>query len=182
MNITQIEISSLKCALWRSTYILKPDLEVLARSMEQHGWLMPLVVNKNDLTVIDGNYRLQIALAKKEFQHKFGTACPVVLVEATDEEAQLLHLQLNRGRGTLMAKGVSHIVKKLLRSKRFSEKELKQSLAMRGDEFDLLIDGTLLKTKKINEHKYSQAWIPVEAPASTTEIASFIERPPNEDR
>jgi ParB-like chromosome segregation protein Spo0J len=182
LTIDWVELDSLKLAPWRSTYVLKPDLEVIARSMFDHGWLAPLLVNKTDMNVVDGNYRLQIALSKKDFQNQYGTKAPVVFVETDDCGAQLLHLQLNRGRGSLTAKGVSRIVRTLLRSRKLSEKELKQTLAMRSDEFDLLIDGTLLKSKKISEHKYSQAWIPIEAPAETTEIEAVLERPPNADR
>jgi len=55
-------------------------------------------------------------------------------------------------------------------------------LAMSSDEVDIMMDGTLIKSRKIAEHKYSRAWVPVEAPASATESSAVIERPPNPDR
>jgi hypothetical protein len=54
-------------------------------------------------------------------------------------------------------------------------------LSMHNDEMDMMVDGTLLKDKKTAEHKYSSAWVPIEAPASVKDQAIMIERPPNSD-
>jgi hypothetical protein len=53
---------------------------------------------------------------------------------------------------------------------------------MKSDELQLLIDGSLLKQRKISQHTYSRAWVPVEADAKITEIQMSIEKPPNADR
>jgi hypothetical protein len=53
---------------------------------------------------------------------------------------------------------------------------------MSNDEVDLLFDGGLLKSRKVKDHVYSKAWIPIEAPAGTTSATINIERPPNADR
>jgi hypothetical protein len=42
-----------------------------------------------------------------------------------------------------------------------------------------LIDGTLIKKRKVKEHVYSRAWIPVE---STGGEDLHIERPPTRDK
>ena len=53
---------------------------------------------------------------------------------------------------------------------------------MRHDEFHLMLDGSLLKHRKVSEHNYSRAWVPVEADPKATELQVAIERPPNADR
>jgi len=39
-----------------------------------------------------------------------------------------------------------------------------------------------LKGKKLSEHTYSRAWVPIEAPAGSSPQSVKIERPPNADR
>ena len=34
---------------------------------------------------------------------------------------------------------------------------------MTYDEFDVLLDGTLIKMRKIKQHTYSPAWVPIES-------------------
>jgi hypothetical protein len=63
---------------------------------------------------------------------------------------------------------------------------------MTSEEFDLLREPDLLISKKVKEHTYSRAWVPIEAPPVGTVIAARevnpvspniqIERPPNADR
>ena len=52
------------------------------------------------------------------------------------------------------------------------------TLSMTKDEFQVLLDGSLVKMRKISEHSYSKAWVPIEADAD--ERPQF-ERPPNKD-
>lgn len=182
MEIEWVEGSLLKECPWRSVYCLKPDLEVLSKSLDEYGWLQPVIVQKSTSVIIDGNYRWQIAANLKTFPTRYGNKVPVVWVDCDDVDAQLMHLRVNRGRGNVFAKQMSRVLKSVIRSRKYTEKELKQKLMMRTDELDLLLDGTLVKTRKISGHKYSAAWVPVEAPASLTATAASIERPPNADR
>jgi hypothetical protein len=99
-----------------------------------------------------------------------------------DIDAMLLHLQLNRGRGQVMAKNMSRLIRDMLRSGQYEENDLRYKLVMKADEMDLMVDGSLIKMRKVPSHQYSKAWVPVEAPAKATEVLNFIERPPNADR
>jgi hypothetical protein len=45
-----------------------------------------------------------------------------------------------------------------------------------------MLAGGLLKQRKIPQHTYSRAWVPVEAPSADKLNAVSIERPPNPDR
>jgi hypothetical protein len=53
---------------------------------------------------------------------------------------------------------------------------------MRSEELSLMLDGDLIKTRKISEHNYARAWVPIEAPSNKSEDIVLIERPPNYDR
>jgi hypothetical protein len=50
---------------------------------------------------------------------------------------------------------------------------------MSEDEFDIFEEGTLIKKRKVKQHDYNQAWIPIES--SATEDFN-IERPPTPDK
>jgi hypothetical protein len=54
---------------------------------------------------------------------------------------------------------------------------------MKGDELELMMDGSMIKHRKVPNHRYSRAWVPIEAPAGTVDKKSAdIESPPNPDR
>lgn len=82
----------------------------------------------------------------------------------------------------MVAKKVSSIVKKLSVSGKYGSKEFNDLLCMKTDELDLMLTSNLLKARKINEHTYSRAWVPVEAPSGAEYDNFEIERPPNPDR
>jgi hypothetical protein len=97
-------------------------------------------------------------------------------------DARLLHIGLNRARSSVVAKPMSSIIRSIILSKKYTAKDLDRMLSIKKDEFDLMMDGTLLKHRKVSEHKYSRAWVPVEAPAGTLDRGIEIESPPNADR
>lgn len=176
-----VDPSSLVEGDWRCTYILKPDVEVLYRSLEDYGWLQPLVVQKRTRAIIDGHYRWEVSSNIKKLNKDTKGLVPVLFVDCDDIDAMLMHLRLNRGRGDVLTKKMSRIVQFVLASKKYDEKDIKFLFNMHADELDVMVDGTLLKHKKIADHKYSAAWVPIEAPATVKDQALIIERPPNKD-
>lgn len=176
-----VKIDTLSLGPWRSSYLLKPDLEVLARSMADYGWLQPIIVQKSTGMIIDGNLRWEVAQSSKPVVKKVNGHVPIVEVDCGALEASFMHIRLNRAKGVSAVKRVSKVMRDLIMSGSLSEADLKKKMAMSNDEVDVMLDGTLLKHRKIEDHKYSQAWVPVEAPAAS-DPTSMIERPPNEDR
>lgn len=180
-NMEWVDPSSLVEGDWRCTYLLKPDVEVLYRSLEEYGWLQPLVVQKKTRAIIDGHYRWEVASNIKKLKKSTRGLIPVIFVDCEDIDAMLMHLRLNRSRGDVLTKKMSRIIQFVLSSRKYSEQDIKFLFNMHADELDVMVDGTLLKHKKIADHKYSAAWVPIEAPASVKEQAVIIERPPNKD-
>jgi len=182
VKIEFVDIEKLVKPEWHATYIVRPDLLVLSTSLFQHGFLAPIVVQKNTNIIIDGCQRWMLSKEIVELNKKNNNLVPVVFVDCDSLEAMMMHLQLNRGRGNLLAHKVSSIVRDLFNSGKYTEKDFDRLLTMKHDELDVLFDGTIIKQKKISEHKYSRAWVPVEAPAGTVNAVPVIERPPNKDR
>ena len=182
-EIKMIAGGSLKPAPYRATFILKPDQRVLTESMLKYGFLSPIIVQKKSMTIIDGHERHMIAANEDTIVKKLKGHVPVNLVDCDDIDAMLLHVQINRGRGSVYAKSLSSLFKTVVRSGKYNKQDLRRILSMSADEIDLLFDGGLIKTRKLNDHVYSRAWIPVEAPSGKSTTDTFtIERPPNADR
>jgi ParB-like chromosome segregation protein Spo0J len=181
-KIDYVPFAELNIAPFKATYILRPDLLTLSKSLVDFGFMLPIVVQKETNIVIDGNERVSLAKINKYVKKAVGNLCPVIYVECDTLEAQMMHLRLNRSRGNLLAKPTSGIIRNLVKSKKYSKEDLEEFLQMKHDEFYLLLDGSLLKHRKVSEHSYSRAWVPVEADPKATDSSISIERPPNSDR
>lgn len=182
MNIEMVEIGSLVEAPWRTTYVLKPDQKVLSGSLLDYGWLSPLIAQKGTGKIIDGHERWLIAGDEKQIMRRDRGRVPVTWVDCDDIEAMIMHIRLNRGRGAIQAKKLSTVFKQITRSGKYDKAELKKMFTMSNDEMDLLYDGGLIKTRKLDQHVYSRAWVPIEAPKGAVAPAMSIEKPPNADR
>jgi hypothetical protein len=182
MNYELVEVDNLNVPEYKTTYILRPDLLTLAASLETNGFIIPLVVHRQTMDVIDGSERMLLARNQKTIRAKCGGMAPVVYVDCDKYDAMMLHIQLNRGRGSVLAKPMSKVIKNLIFSGKESRESLNRSLCVKREEFDLMIDSNVIKHRKITEHKYSRAWVPVEAPSGTISSMPTMETPPNEDR
>ena len=160
-------------APWRSTYIVTPDLKALEESIRDNGIVYPLVVQKDTSYIIDGFARWLIA-------QKHGMKFEINWRSLDEVDAMVLHVQLNRARGAVVAKDLSNLIQRVLRSKKYEYDEVRELLGMTVDEFDVMADGSLVKRKRAKQHKYSRAWVPVE----TSGLAERpdIERPKTPDR
>jgi len=183
MKIEMVPITELRVPSWNATHILRPDLLVLAESMATDGMLSPFIVQRSGGNVIDGSQRLKLILGNKHFEEMFAEV-PVVWKDVSDTKAMIMHVQLNRGRGSILAKALSSIVRTLKRSRALDVADFGKKFCMKGDELELMLDGTILKHRKVANHRYSRAWVPVEAPPGTVESETVVraEAPPNADR
>ncbi len=188
MEIEQVQCESLNIPDWHATYILKPDLLVLARTIAEHGILSPLVVQREGANVIDGGQRLRLIRESGPLYEECGGQVPVVWVDCDNTEAMILHIQLNRGRGAMVAHKLSKLIKTFKRVMRMTDAEYSDLFNMKFDELELMLDGSIIKHRKVANHNYSRAWVPVEAPPGTTDSdlamrhKVAIEKPPNPDR
>ena len=93
LNLTQISIGRLKPSPYNPRLMPQAAMGKLTRSIREFGFVEPLVVRKQDHSVIGGHQRLEAAKAlgmKK---------VPVVYVDITEVQAKALNLALNRIQG-----------------------------------------------------------------------------------
>jgi hypothetical protein len=180
--VNTVPISELKPAPWATSHVLRPDERLLISSLIEYGWIVPLVVQKDTMVVLDGNQRLRLALHDKKVSTVVSTDVPVVFVECDDIDAMIVHVRLNRGRGMVVAKRMSTLIQEMLIAGKYDESEIMKKFVMTSDEFDVLADGIYLKSKAVSQHRYSFAWVPIEAPKPGDVVSGMSsERPLNPD-
>lgn len=176
MKVRYVETENVRPAPWKATYIFRPDLKTLQKNIESVGVLYPALVRDEDSTIIDGHARWLVAQNDKELKKKF----PVLYVDCTEAEAMILHVQINRARGQIIAKDLSDLINLLIDDGEFDEEEIRLAFDMSIDEFEVLVDGSLVKRKNLKEHKYNKSWVPVESKSDPAPIV--VERPKTPDR
>jgi ParB-like chromosome segregation protein Spo0J len=181
MKIESVKPARLTPAPWRATHVLKPDLKILSDSISDYGLLSPLIVQKSSGLVIDGYHRLIAISSSKSLTKSYGDGVPCVLVNVDDIDAMVMHVRVNRPKGSIVAKHMSSIVKQIYQSRKYTIEQIDELFNMNVTESELMLDGSLIKMRKIKEHVYSPAWVPIEAPSGAQESV-VLERPPNDDR
>ena len=161
--------------------MLKPDLKLLIESLHQYGLIQPIVVRKQNNQIIDGHHRFIALQSDKSLLAADKGKVPVVMIDCSEIQAMLMHISLNRAKGDIVLHHLSRLVKQIKQSGVLNLYEMEQALGMTSMELDALLDGPLIKSRKVSEHQYSKAWIPVEAKTAPDSYMSF-EKPPNPDR
>ncbi len=182
LNIKYVKAGDLKIPEWKATHILRPDLLVLSASLMEFGFIEPIHIRASTKEVIDGNERLRLTLGVSRITDSHGDMIPVIEHDCDALEAMMMHVRLNRGRGILVAKKISNIIIKLRNSGRYDRHDFDSLLCMKTDELEVMLEASIIKSRKIPEHTYSRAWVPIEAPAGTVDNGHVTERPPNQDR
>lgn len=182
MKITDVQNKILKIPSWGATSILRPEKMLLRTSMLEYGWLQPIVVKSSDDTIIDGYQRYLISIEEEKFVKKYGYMVPVIYQNIDEVEAIIMHIRLNRSRGSVNSYALSRAVKRIISSGKYEENDLSNLFLMHGDEIDLLLSDGLLKKKNWKKYEYSRAWVPIEVAKPVADNDVGIERPPNKDR
>lgn len=182
LSIDYIHADELSPPRWRATHTIRPNLLVISSSLQMYGFIQPIHVMADKKTIIDGTERVMLTRSVKKIIEKTGGLVPVIAHDIDEYQAMMMHLQLNRGNGNEVAKRVSNIVRKLHISGKYSQKDFDSILCMKQTELELMLDGSIFKSRKIADHNYSRAWVPVEAPPGTVDSGPLIEKPPNADR
>lgn len=181
-KITYISVADLVSPKWKATHTLRPNLLSISSSLQMYGFIQPIHVMGDMKTIIDGSERMNLVSSIKTLQKSIGSTIPALVHDISENEAMMMHLQMNRANGNLVAQKMSRIVKRLYTSGSYKEKDFDDILCMKRNELELMLDGSIFKSRKISDHNYSRAWVPVEAPPGTIDNQPIIERPPNPDR
>lgn len=183
MKIENVNVANLKPADWSTTHILTPDLKLLVKSMQDFGWICPIVARSEDGTIIDGFSRWHLASTDKVILARDRGIVPVHWVACSELTAKIMHIRMNRARGSIAVQRLAKMIQSIIDSGEADESQLASILSMTLEEVYTLSQPALIKARKLSEHVYSSAWVPVEVPSSssTTVVDMEFERPPTPD-
>jgi hypothetical protein len=183
INIEYVEPSVLSVPEWRATYVLRPEMLVISASLSQFGFIEPIHARLSTGEIINGSERYLLATNIPAILEKTNGKIPVVFHDVDKIDAMMMHIRLNRGHSHVLSPKVSEIVRTVKRSGKYGISIFQDMLCMRSEELSLMLDGSLFKVRKIKEHNYARAWVPIEAPSGSAPTEALaIERPPNPDR
>jgi hypothetical protein len=90
LKIEPVKVQDLVLPEWNPRYMSTQDMEALKRSIQEFGFVEPIVVNKPTMEVLGGNQRAKAAI-------ELGvTEVPAVFVSLPPEKAKALNLALNK--------------------------------------------------------------------------------------
>ena len=89
MELKNVEVKKLKLATYNPRRITERELKKLVTSIEENGFIQPIVVNK-DLTIIGGHQRIKAAK-----QLNIDTV-PAIVLDVDKQKEKELNLVLNK--------------------------------------------------------------------------------------
>lgn len=182
IKISYVDFDKLKIPSWKCTYTLRPELIAISCSLLEFGFIQPIHARIKTGEIIDGSERFKLAASIEQIADICEHRIPVVYHDLDLIDSMLLHVRLNRGHSMVINEKLSGIVKQVILSRKYTDKDIRTYLSMGNDEFSVLSDGSLIKHRNLKEHNYAKAWVPIEAPASKSDSVMTFESPPNKDR
>lgn len=169
-NIHWLPTRTLKPNLYNPNVVFTPELRLLEYSLLECSWLQPIIVNVNRL-IIDGFHRWKLSTESAAIRDRWFEEVPCVIFDINDAEAMMLTVRINRAKGTHVAVRLSDVVQELHNDLGISIDEIMRGCGMGRNEVELLLAGTLLKSRNLENYKYSKAWVPIETRHAAKEDA-----------
>jgi len=159
-SVVWVDADLLKANDYNPNYVFSKEFNLLEFSILKSGWIQPILVTQ-DYTIIDGFHRATLAKTSKKVRELTNGKVPVVIMDLTEPERKLLTVRINRAKGSHVAVKMSDLIKSLVREHGLGIDYIVESIGATKEEIELLLMDDVFKKLKIDEHKYSNAWIPV---------------------
>jgi ParB-like chromosome segregation protein Spo0J len=159
-NIQWINADKIKANNYNPNHVFKQEMQLLALSIQQDGWLQPLLINK-DYTLIDGYHRLTLLKTNPQISQKTNNKAPCIKLNLTPTQCKLMTIRINRAKGTHTAYKMSEVIHQLHHTDKLPIKTIAQQIGATTDEIKLLLQDNIFTYMKFDEtSKYNQAWTP----------------------
>jgi ParB-like chromosome segregation protein Spo0J len=158
-NVTWVDAKLLRANDYNPNVVFKQELKLLEHSIIKNGWIQPILVTQ-DYVIIDGFHRWSLALKSEIVPKLTNGKVPVVIMNLTEPERMMLTIRINRAKGAHIAVKMSDIIKQLVRDYGLTLDEIAKEIGATKAEIEVLMMDDVFKKLKIDEHEYSNAWIP----------------------
>jgi len=158
-NIQWIDANELEANDYNPNVVFSPELRSLERNILAIGWVQPVIASTSKI-IIDGFHRTMLSRESKKLIEKYKGKVPCVLFDVPRDQAMILTVRMNRAKGSHVAVRMSEMVKELIDTHNWEQKELAQELGATPKEIDLLYQDGVFKFRNIKNYKYSKAWYP----------------------
>jgi ParB-like chromosome segregation protein Spo0J len=159
-KINWIDVDILKANDYNPNVVFNQELTLLKFSLITQGWIQPILVHQNTMTIIDGFHRYSLCKNDKDVRNMTGGLVPTVLMDISEAERKMLTIRINRAKGSHIAIKMADIIKSLINEHGLSPKEVATGIGATKKEIDLLLMENVFKQKDIQNHEYSKAWYP----------------------
>jgi ParB-like chromosome segregation protein Spo0J len=171
-HVVPTDVFTLKQNSWNPNTVFNTELALLEESILENRWLHPIIINANGV-IIDGYHRHWLAKNSQKIMERDAGLVPCVILDISDREAMMMTVRINRAKGTHGAMPMRDLVRSLIDDYGVTPEEMVEKMGMTESEVGLLYEGSLLKKRNLQNHKYSKAWVPIE---TTHEVAPEFER------
>jgi len=146
---------------WNPNVVFNPELHLLERSILRTGWVQPILINPDGI-IIDGFHRWRLAMTSKPLLQRYRGRVPCSVIDVDELGAMLLTVRMNRAKGSHIATRMHEFVTRLLNDFHVDPTWLAQEIGATKEEIDLLTQENVFKARKLQDHRYSRAWYPIE--------------------
>lgn len=161
MNVKWLQVDSLKGNHYNPNVVFTPELKLLEYSIVKSGWIQPILISRDNV-IIDGFHRWSLSKESKLIRDKFAGHVPCVVMDIPVWEAIMMTVRINRAKGTHVAIRMADIVQNLVDEHHLDEQQIAQGIGATLEEVRLLLQDNVFKARKLDDYRYSKAWIPKE--------------------
>ncbi len=163
-KIKWLSAAELEPNFWNPNAVFGPELRLLKALIMEHGWVQPLLVNRDHL-IIDGFHRWRLSLDDKEMLARYAGLVPCSILDIDEREAMLLTVGMNRAKGKAIAIRMSHLIRRLAEEHGMTSEAIAGRIGGTAQEVETLMDSSVWSNLKLDGYKYSKAWVPAESGA-----------------
>lgn len=154
-----VDVDGLSANDYNPNFVFGPEFTLLETSILRNGWIQPILITAEHI-IIDGFHRATLAKKSKRVRDLTGGKVPVCILNIEEHERLMLTVRINRAKGQHTALKMSKLIHRLVNEMKCSIDEVMAGIGATRQEVELLLQDGVFKALKIDEHKYSKAWVP----------------------
>jgi len=138
------------------------EFKLLRQSLIVCVWTMPILLSKDETTIVDGFHRHHLTKTDKEVFDLTDGWVPTVILDLTEDQYICSTVRHNRARGNHGIKPMGDIVRKLIDRFNYSKSDVERELGMQLEEVERLYDHRGSAQIRAEGKSFGQAWVPTD--------------------